>query len=73
MYAAPRIFYSLVFYVLVMLAIMITKPHPMFDTDGQVRGFGVQPPDTLFTLGVVTILVAIIGFYVFAFIDIMFP
>lgn len=61
-----RLFYAITVFVLSCVLIFVTKPSMMFDNDHTIKRFGV---DTCFSLGVVTTVLAILSFYLFATID----
>lgn len=67
-----RVFYSIAFYVLVIVLIVVSKPKLAFDSQGNIRQFGVGQSKTIFSLGVFVVALAIISFYVFAVIDLVF-
>lgn len=67
-----RVVYSVLFYILVMTLILIAKPSLMFDKKGEVKRFGIGDDKTMFSVGVLTALLAIISFYIFCIIDIVF-
>lgn len=68
-----RIVYSLLFYVLTILLLIVSKPSLMFTPDGDIRPFGVGGDDrTIFSFGVFIIVLAIISFYIFSIIDLVF-
>lgn len=67
-----RSIYSIVFYVLVIVLIIITKPAWLFQDDGQVRNFGLGTQQTVFSLGVIVVALAVVAYYLFAMIDIIF-
>ena len=70
---AARVAYSILFYVLSMALVIISKPSFMFDKDtGRPIPFGIGDDKTLYSLGVVTVALAIIAFYFFAVIDMVF-
>lgn len=67
---ASRIVYSAAFFTLAMLLIITNKPSPMFDgRTGAPRPFGLGEDKTLFSLGAVTVALAVMSYYVFALID----
>lgn len=71
---SSRVIYSLLFYVLVVLLVVVAKPNLMFSADGNVRPFGVGSEEnkTVFSLGVAVVCMAIVSFYIFALIDLVF-
>lgn len=71
-YLNSRIIYSILFYVLLMILIVITKPNIMFEDDGNIKSFGIGDDKTMFSFGLFAILLAIISFYIFCMIDLIF-
>lgn len=71
-WVSSRIVYSIVFYVLLMILLVVSRPSVIFEVDGRLRPFGVGEDKTLFSMGVFAVVVAILSFYVFCIIDIIF-
>jgi hypothetical protein len=69
---ASRLVYSILFYGLSMLLLIVSKPDVLFDKDGTPKRFGFGPGKTLFSLGVLTVALAVLSFYTFALIDLIF-
>lgn len=67
-----RIVYSIVFYVLLMVLITISKPSVIFEKDGSLKLFGVGYDKTMFSFGVFSVVLAIVSFYIFCIIDLVF-
>ena len=67
-----RIIYSILFYVLLMVLIILAKPSVMFDNDGNIKIFGTGSDKTMFSFGVFSVIIAIISFYIFSMIDLIF-
>ena len=67
-----RVIYSVLFFVLIMILAIVSKPSIMFNEDGQIKPFGLGEEKTMFSVGVVTSVVAILCFYTFCIIDIVF-
>ena len=67
-----RVIYSIVFYILLMILIIVSKPSIMFTKSNEVKEFGISDEKTMFSLGVFTVVIAIISFYIFCIIDIIF-
>jgi hypothetical protein len=67
-----RIIYSVVFYLLIMTLIYVTKPAIIFNSDGTLKDYGVEDGETIFSLGVICVVLAIISHYLFALIDFVF-
>jgi hypothetical protein len=72
-----RVIYSLLFYILAILLIIVSKPTMIFDSSGSIMPFGVGLTDegkekTIFSIGVFVIVLAIVSFYIFAVLDVIF-
>ena len=67
-----RVVYSVLFYLLLMILIFVSKPSVMFDDNGNVKHFGIGDHKTVFSFGVLTVVIAAISFYIFCIIDIIF-
>ena len=69
-----RVVYSCLFFVLSMALIAVARPRAIFDTDGRPKPFGVGEGRTVFPLGVVVVVVAVLSLFAFALIDLFsFP
>jgi hypothetical protein len=44
----------------------------MFDDKGEIKPYGVGPGDTVFSLGVMSIVLAVVCYYLFAIVDFIF-
>ena len=66
-----RIVYSILFYILLMILILLAKPSVMFDSDNNIKIFGTGNDKTMFSFGVFSVIVAIISFYIFSMIDLI--
>jgi len=66
-----RIFYSVLLFVLIMLLIMINKPLLMFDKNGNIKSFGIEDNQTMYSLGVFTVVMSILSLYIFSLIDLL--
>ena len=66
-----RIVYSVIFYLLVILLIFVAKPPLMFE-NGNIKPFGIGDNKTVVSVGVLSVSLAILSFYLFAVIDIVF-
>jgi hypothetical protein len=71
-YISARIIYSILFYVLLIILIILAKPSVIFEKDGSLKQFGIGDDKTMFSLGVFTIVLAVLSFYVFCMIDLIF-
>lgn len=70
-FCAPRVAYSILFFVMAMAIVLVSRPTLLFDKSHELspRPFGLGPGRTLFSLGAVTVCLAVLSFYVFALID----
>ena len=68
-----RLRISIVFYVLAMVLLYVSKPPLMFMPDGSIKPFGTQGSvhgeTTLFSFGMMSIAMSIITFFAFSVID----
>jgi hypothetical protein len=71
-YLNSRVIYSVLFYVLLIILIILAKPSIMFNSNGDIKLFGVGEDKTMFSLGVASILLALVSFYIFCLIDLVF-
>jgi hypothetical protein len=69
---SSRVIYSVLFYLLLMILIYVSKPSVLFDEKGNVRIFGIGDDKTMFSLGVLTVVIAVVSFYIFCIIDLVF-
>jgi len=67
-----RLLYSITFYLLLMTMLILWKPSMMFESNGDIRSYGVDKGNTVFSFGVASIVLAIVCFYIFAIIDFLF-
>lgn len=67
-----RVVYSTLFYVLAVILLIIAKPSFMYNADGTLREFGVGDDRTILSLGVFVVGLAILSFYMFCIIDLVF-
>jgi hypothetical protein len=67
-----RLIYAIVFFVLLISLISTMKPTLMFNREGKVRSFGIGDEKTMFSFGVTTVVLAILSFYFFCVIDVIF-
>jgi hypothetical protein len=67
-----RVIYSCLFFALTMLLIAVARPRALFDpSSGRPLPYGPGPGRTMFPLGVVTVVAALLSLYVFAMIDLV--
>ena len=69
---SSRVIYSVLFYVLLIILIILAKPSIIFHSNGVIKTFGVGENKTMFSLGVASIVLAIMSFYIFCLIDLVF-
>lgn len=69
---SSRVIYSVLFYLLLMILIYVSKPSILFDEKGNIRFFGIGDDKTMFSLGVLTVVIAVVSFYIFCIIDLVF-
>lgn len=67
-----RVLYSVIFFVLLLVLLFISKPSIMFEENGDIKNFGMGHDKTLFSFGIFTIVLAILSFYLFTLLDIVF-
>lgn len=67
-----RVIYSILFFLLIMILVVVAKPSIVFSTDGTLKEFGIGEDKTLFSLGIFTVVIAILSFYTFCVIDLVF-
>ena len=72
LFLTSRVVYSVLFYLLLILLLIISKPAFMFTKYGDIRIFGVGYGKTIFSFGVFVVALAIMSYYIFCVIDIMF-
>lgn len=70
-YLNTRILYSIFVYLLIMLLIFVKKPKLMYDNN-EIKKFGTGKNETIYSLGVVSLVIAVIVFYIFCLIDMIF-
>ena len=72
-FSSARVVYSILFFVLASLLIVLAKPKFLFDSEtGKPKPFGVGQGKTLFSLGVIILLVGVVTFFMFGLIDMMY-
>jgi hypothetical protein len=67
-----RLLYAIVFFVLLIALIFTTKPSLIFNPDGSLKPYGIGEDKTMFSFGVFTVVLAILSFYFFCVIDLIF-
>lgn len=70
-FVPPYVMYGVLLFVLLMVLLMVARPRSVFDEDGRPHRFGTGPDHTMFPLGAITVVLAIISIYSFAFLDIV--
>lgn len=74
MFVSTRVVYAVLFYVLLSILIILIKPSFIFNEEGNLKHFGTGQDDnkTIFSFGVFVLLLAIMSFYIFCMIDLIF-
>lgn len=68
-----RVIYSVLVYILSMVLVFITKPNIAFTEQGELRSFGVMyENDTTYSVGILSVILAVVIFYTFCIIDLVF-
>lgn len=67
-----RLLYAIVFFVLLIALIFTSKPSLIFNKDGSIKPYGIGEDKTMFSFGVFTVVLAILSFYFFCVIDLIF-
>jgi hypothetical protein len=67
-----RLLYACVFFILLILLIDTSKPSLIFANDGAPKSFGIGDDKTMFSFGVFVVVLAIVSFYFFCVIDVVF-
>lgn len=67
-----RIVYAILFYVLLIILVVLAKPSIIFEKDGSIKQFGVGEEKTMFSLGVFSVVLAIVSYYIFCLVDMIF-
>ena len=55
-YLSSRIIYSILLYVLIMSLIYVVKPKIIFNDNGSIKSYGIQKNQTMYSLGVVSVI-----------------
>jgi hypothetical protein len=71
-YLQSRIFYSIFLYILILTIVFIKKPSLLFHPTGEIKQFGLNKNESIYSVGGFSIVLAIICFYIFCIIDIIF-
>ena len=72
-YGKSRFVYAVLFYLLVVALIYVSRPESLFAEDGRrIRRQGLMPEETLFPLSMVCLAVAIASYTIFTVIDVVF-
>lgn len=68
-----RVSYSIIVFIMSMILLFITKPKLAFENDGSLKSFGIsQKKDTVYSVGVISVLLSLMIFYFFCMIDLIF-
>ena len=71
-YLTSRIVYSVILYTLIIILIYVSKPKLMFNENGSIKSYGIKKNETIYSLGVVSVILSVISFYFFCIIDLIF-
>ena len=71
-FVSQRVLYSVIFFVLFIVLIIVSRPPCVFDNQSRLKNFGIGANKTMFSLGVMTVVCAMVSFYIFAIIDLVF-
>lgn len=67
-----RTIYAVLLFTLLMTLLYIMKPSIMYKDNNEIKPFGINKKETILSLGVITVVCAIMSFYLFAIIDMIF-
>jgi hypothetical protein len=68
-----RVSYSIIVFIMSMILLFITRPKLAFENDGSLKSFGIfQKKDTVYSVGVISVLLSLMIFYFFCMIDLIF-
>ena len=67
-----RLLYAIVFFILLIALVFTSKPSLVFNKDGSIKPYGIGEDKTMFSFGVFTVVLAILSFYFFCVIDLIF-
>ncbi len=68
-----RVSYSIIVFIMSMILLFITKPKLAFEKDGSLKFFGIsQKKDTIYSVGVLSVVLSLMIFYFFCMIDLIF-
>lgn len=68
-----RVVLAMLFYSIVMGAIVVYRPRALFHENDEPRRFGAGPGKTVFDLGAMAAFVAIVSFALFTLVDLVAP
>ena len=67
-----RVIYSTLFFALAMILVAVVRPAAFFTPSGEPRPFGTGEGRTVFPLGVLVVVAAVLSLYLFALIDLIY-
>lgn len=67
-----RLFLSSIFFILSMILVTATRPSFLFNRDGSIKEFGLEKNQTIYSLGVLVVILCILIFYFFSLIDLLY-
>ena len=68
-----RVVMAMLFYAIVMSAIVVYRPRSLFDVDDRPLRFGAGSDATVFDIGTVAGVLAIVSFALFTLVDVVMP
>ncbi len=71
-YLSSRIVYSVILYTLIMILIYVSKPKLIFNDNGSIKSYGLKKNQTIYSLGVISVILSVLSFYFFCIIDLIF-
>lgn len=66
-----RVVYSLLFFAMSTVLLLVAKPSYMFDEEGHPKPFGIGPGKTPFSLGAALLVIALASFFLFSVLGMM--
>ena len=69
---SSRVFFASLIFILCMFMIYTFKPYFLFDAEGELKQFGVNPTETIYSLGVISCALAVFLFYIVSLKDLIY-
>lgn len=64
-----RVFYSAVFFLLIVSIVLVSRPETVVRPDGRLKPFGLGRDETVMTLGVIVVVSAFASMYLFSVLE----